>query len=758
VVVLPWNDQAEATLTIDEIDDLEGFGGTDPTTLIRDRHHRQALLNSSLWVLLTDGQIADHLVQDFATGIGNAGLHGTASIIICVGSATMDPAHCNISVGKSVFSVVPDCMILFHDVLTEKVFVFQCKGRFKALLSKTQQDIVFSESMAWTDLPQISYEILRDFAVPKRRELSFNTVLLTSGKKFDLNDIYNDTLDPSISDEILSNDDDLKTLLLTASTRGRKEDVQRWISKKKLRISDPIWISRPDPKQRAHHALEQLVGALRNSASFLDIARLRGNLRSAHEANWDVFTSTVSTEIRNGWTRDVHSPSILAPVSPPLSISQPFSVAGDDFWTPQISPARPSSGAIFTQGYRCKGANTHGPGEVAGSGYFTSICGLCERRGEIMALILQKPEENGSTPNHPRPHSTAKHKYPFVLGNFPDVDVISPEIYCETCSVYLVRQGRSPKSDAVLGALPLVQDTLMKVFESRFHKSITLSVFLSVLYNTLNDLTTEDSDESIDLTRAIRWTCPNLLQTIQVSRDTSSPTRRQQATLIDPVLGTLAETIPLLVKHALQGHGPLLSYPIDGFLVVLLAAKDIDNENCEREGLRCAIWLRLATHFAESYYICMQEDGKDSAREKLSNIVYAKDPDSHPRDSETPAPMLRKSCVPLASLEGTLLCSSDDWETFRRLGNLFAPISSRCGPAMAVYLHCLLEYSKIYKKATECFKALRKEKLLRKVFVAPEEVNLGQAADLISRLQTWVVTSGGLGLEDSHLTRSPQPL
>ena len=804
VVVLPWNDEAESVLALDEMDDLFGAGGTDPTTLIRDRHHRQALLNSSLWVLLTDGEIDEYLIKDFAMGIGNVGLHGTASIVVCAGHATKTPALCNISVGKSVFAVAPDCMFVFHDVPTEKVYILQCKGRFKALLPSTKQNIVLDQGTTWEELPQISYEDLRDFDVPERRELSCDTVLLTSGKTFDLNDVYKDILDASITNEILSNDDDLKTLLLTAATRGRKEDVKKWISKKKLQISDLMWMPRPDLGQRSCQTVEKLIEAMRNSNTS-DITNLKRNLQSAHEANWNKFTTIISTEKENARIREVviadatarlklednpltpPSPVLLGPVSPMLtetSYSLPQPTPTEDYPERRYHrnrspsrcvdirlsgsrnpyravPPRPSLDVIFTQGYKCKVRETD-PGFSSSSEYFEGNCTMCNRTAQVMALILRKPEDDELTANYPQPQQDAKHKFPFVLGNFPDVDITSSEIYCETCSVYLVRHGRSPKADCILGALPLVRtqgkdyginlkswtETLTKVFEGRFHESITLSVFLSVLYNTLDDLMAVDSSENTILIRAIRWTCRNLLQAIQVFRDTTSvplgesPLADDGSSSPPRSSAPLGEIIPQLVGNALRGHGPLLTYPLDGFLILIFAARDIDNENCKRESLRCVVWLRIAFHIAEEHYTSMLKDGNEKARSNLFQLLHARHPEAKPGTSSQEM-LLRKSPITLASLENTHLLSSDDLETFRRTGTLFTHISSKCGAASAVYLHYLLEFSQMYSNAIECFEALRKEKALRKVFVAPEEVNLGQAVDIISRLQTTLKNMNG---------------
>jgi hypothetical protein len=103
-------------------------------------------------------------------------------------------------------------------------------------------------------------------------------------------------------------------------------------------------------------------------------------------------------------------------------------------------------------------------------------------------------------------------------------------------------------------------------------------------------------------------------------------------------------------------------------------------------------------------------------------------------------PALVKRSIILTSLEGTHLLSSDDLNTFRRMGHLFTHIGSKCGAAIAVYLHYLLEYDSMCSDAMACLDTMRREKALRKVFVAPEAVNDKQVTDLVAQLHN--TTSG----------------
>jgi hypothetical protein len=383
------------------------------------------------------------------------------------------------------------------------------------------------------------------------------------------------------------------------------------------------------------------------------------------------------------------------------------------------------------------------------SEHFEGTCSLCTRPGQVMALVLKRPENEELTPNYPMPGQHAKHMFPFVLGNYPDVDILAQETYCEACTVYLKLHGQSPKAACVVGALPLVQthghlhrfnlqswnETLISAFGGRFHEDVVISIFLAVLYNTLDDLTSVDSRENTHLIRALRWACRNLLQSLIVCGDTSTTPLRQS-----PAQGTrssapLADTIPRLLKDAMNGNGPYSKYPLDGFLVLILAARDVDNENCERGTLRCIVWLRLMTHIIEEHFSLMGTASRERVKNLLAQIVYTEASGVQQANMHQ-TPRTRKSSISTTTLEGTHLLSSTDMQTFQRLGSLFTYIGTKCCPALAVLLHYLLEYSPMCKTSGECLTLLKKETKLRKLFCAPEDVDPSRATALIADLDS----------------------
>lgn len=331
--VLPWQSVACQPIPLSSITSLHSSGGTNPTVLNSDSRHKHVLQNCSMWFLLTDGEIDTSDVRDFALGIGEEGLHGKACVTILFGHRPLRPVSCNISVGQAVFAVAPDCAFLFQDVDSKEIFVFQCKGCFRKFLPHTTTEIVLDYKTSWRDLPQIPYEEIANITVPKPRRVGMNTAILTSGQFVNLEDLYHNRLSPEVVARIFDNDDDLKSVLLTAQSRGKSREIEDWISKQRMSQKTQEYFDRPDANNNASRTLKTLVVALKGQTrnSHLETT-YRRKLREAHHVNWASFISSITiaqdqmvqrnTVIDDALARvkmsreTPSSPAMMSPVSP----------------------------------------------------------------------------------------------------------------------------------------------------------------------------------------------------------------------------------------------------------------------------------------------------------------------------------------------------------------------------------------------------------------------------------------------------------
>jgi len=135
-----------------------GHGGTSPNCIVKNPAAVDLIKESDLWVLLTDGEIAEYGVVQLTQ---LAELHGVTHapvILIITGPRRDTPAYANISVGVSFFSSARDASILFREDTTcypfsRQLFLIDAKGAFEAL--KPSEGVNLS---SWESLPTFDNE------------------------------------------------------------------------------------------------------------------------------------------------------------------------------------------------------------------------------------------------------------------------------------------------------------------------------------------------------------------------------------------------------------------------------------------------------------------------------------------------------------------------------------------------------------------------------------------------------------------------
>ncbi|KAG7006833.1 hypothetical protein G7Y79_00012g031690 [Physcia stellaris] len=261
--IVPWSGAVYPTLKLEEVHRLVPKDMTDPSHLCRSASSITALRKSSLWFLMTDGQVTVPVIQKFANAVPNIQLHGTACVVIIFGSRPAMPKDVNISVGYSVFAVAPHCMILFHDIDTEEVYALRAKGCFESLLPSDQDTPASSNTTRintedatgnltdtkfkvqperkeitqmdmdtkWADVARITYRNLARLHIPNPIPLSTDHIALSDGSSISIDDVLNNNLPEPVSARLFSNERDLTSILTTAGSRGLGDRADRWLTR-----------------------------------------------------------------------------------------------------------------------------------------------------------------------------------------------------------------------------------------------------------------------------------------------------------------------------------------------------------------------------------------------------------------------------------------------------------------------------------------------------------------------------------------------
>lgn len=761
--IIPWNHVTKNVLRLSELNNLYSSGGTDPNSINTNTEATIALKKCSAWFLLTDGEMNFSHVHKFSDGICKASLHGTPCVIVLFGYKSARPWKCNVSVGLSVFSNAADCLFLFHDIDTTQVYILQSKGNFNAVLPPRYHETVLHSETLWQDLPTFGYRQLFDLPIPLRQQLRPDDLLLQDGKRVNLHDLYRHRVDPAIAHDIMENDDNLKTVLLSAQLRGEDDEIEAWISKQTLTKPSNLMADRPDTNNQATRSIQKLLNAMFSEPpDYSTIHSLQQHIRVAHFANWEVFLSNLgarnelesvrSTVVSDAMTRvrsnrndirsGTHSPGLLAPVSPSPSVD-PLSFVGAGYMTPPNSqtrhpkmygswstaearhswglkaPSRPTNlselermraklgedaGILFIKGYRYE-EEFSDPG-------FKDTCLVCGQDNVLLTVLLKLPPKGLSTPGFPSPGDRKGLAYPLAMGSYPETDVLSSYVCCDSCAQALIRGKLQLDDGEITAAIPLMpaafvgkyKETTLELIDAalgkRFHRTAVLLVFLSIIYSTLAII---DGDK-VELRReALKklsmWMCRNAKLPLDLSISTTGNT---------PRTGTFAEPLPLvhvIVRNLCTFHepdSPLLQHPVGGFIVLMLLAHDLDFDLQE---LHETIWQRFLFHLVEKYCALMATNQARAVAE-LQDIIQVNSTDpsktgqnlgnpdcSSANVTTTAVPEARK--ITPDDLCGTHLLSEEELDDFKRLGALFEPIETRSSALMVFLTRLYLDVPKV---------------------------------------------------------------
>ncbi|KAJ3538124.1 hypothetical protein NM208_g6040 [Fusarium decemcellulare] len=487
-----------------------------------------------------------------------------------------------------------------------------------------------------------------------------------------------------------------------------------------------------------------------NRGTLAKVQAFRSTLRNVHEWNWRQFSGQVRVgqersdrlneaaaevllTINSYDSEGSMSPAILTPMSSPAQGSDylspveslPLSPPDNIRERPQrrYSPLSSSStknqrtnmeftqakDLLFLPGFRAERTLAKSLSQPLN---FYDTCSICQEPRVIQTILLQSSASTNSTPGLPEPGHRAGHKYPLLLGNFPETDIILPITSCDACASALLQSGELPNGDRVAAALPLVslsvdinrelwEKTLAQVYGHRFHNSIVFLLFLSTVCATFEDLDdNQSSSDSPGLRKSLEWCCKEICKLQGLSL------RAGLTPAGSPLANVVTEATPLekTLLHAFCGMRPVLwestmfSYPMDGFLVLVRLARLMNN--IPPESIERFVWKRLLYYFTEQHTKLQNEAGVQGANAALKEILHCSPASREPVQDmslefgKASIAHGQLNTIALMDLCGTYLfpSSSDILEDFQRTGEYFQTIQDtlKYRTSIAVFLHLLL--------------------------------------------------------------------
>ena len=742
VRLLPWCDEALPPICLPGesilMGQLKSGGGTSPKVLYSSAASLHALSSCGLWFLLTDGEIENSLVQDFAIATAELGLHGLACIIVIFGSTLAEPpANCNISVGLATYAVAPDCLFLFQDVSTGSLSILQAKGCFKELLPRSQSSYiqpVINIYTSWGELPHISYEDFSRIRIAPPKKLDLDEIALQEDLTVRMRDLYCGAVDEESVAQIIKNEDNLKSIVMAETTRGNSHELQKWLAEQE-RPEPALTRHRTDVNNLAQRTVTELLECLGSSGNNTKTEGLRETLREAHAVNRRQFQEVFSKHTEQkamirGANRCYRRASEVGYAMKDEPIHRIRAIS-DVYDPPEISQTD-EPGFLFLPGFQ-RGSSTT-------KKEFVGRCMLCHGTSVLAILLKTSPEI--STPNFPRRGSLSRLAFPLAMGGFAETDVVSFFLSCDACALYLVRNFRSPHSETITGALPLASlelneaawlRSLEATFKGRFQSCDLNELFVAILDKKIIDNENRNASPHdirlMDL--ALRWTKLSLLAITQVPVTLSSSFGHWAS---DPhrsesLLTVVSDRALLNPADPQNAEIAILRYPLPGFMVIIRLMCDVGNA---QSSIRTYLFQRLLFHFTE-VYLKFQTNGVETASNAIDEMLRHNPRNLTALSQSDSIPGLRSSILTEDLLAFNLLDQAT-LATFRTAKE-FEDVEKRTGQATAVYLHHLSRHGRDYNSPVDCFNALKVDPSMRQVISNPLAISEGLSKELISQIE-----------------------
>lgn len=733
--VLPWDNTYWNPRPLGDEEGLECGYGTRPGSLVEDGNSPSALTlkDCSLWFLLTDGKISPKEILGFSSSLCAQGIHGTPCVLIVYGRRPNRPMDCNISVGISVFAITPNSILLYHDVEDRQLYVLQYKGCFKAMAKMGATDIMLDERTTWNMIPTIKYSDLFEIVVPRSAPLAKDEMILPSGTRIKLDDVYKDQLSTSQMEGIFANNDDLKSLVLTTFTKGQTNKMKGWLNTQEQKKIDATDWPRPDMDGKASTLVQELLGTFKSDEAKEEKIKRQGQLqallRQAHYNNWAAFTGIV--HLQEDKVRDSTSKARAASSSLTKVVRDNASSASS------VSPL--DYGDTKTPVHRSKSVIPgllHVPGFQAGRQNYqlTGFCWLCRAFIDQFAILFCEPLPGQPTQSFPGPSSHTEVLFPLSMANFRETDIVSQIACCDACANIMAKSGAMAEGRKITGALPLVPwwsskkntesltKTVDTALQGRFDTSQLHLILLAVLYNAFDEACQNSTAESRLVAKLTQSACREIGENVKSAFWARSGTHEASA---------IRRVLIYSRDEKIEDLESLLQQPMDSFILAIRVAFPEEaletasqRTRVERPVITDLILQRLFVHFIEQHLLLRASEGEDAANQQLKSLLAEIEMplDEHlgTLDLATDLAGNETTCpVVLSKLTESHLLDEVTLIHLRKIGDPFNFMESTFNLKIARFISRLTKLQSQSKVALEIYKELKEP-------LAPQE---GQATE-----------------------------
>ncbi|ORY10140.1 hypothetical protein BCR34DRAFT_588855 [Clohesyomyces aquaticus] len=576
---------------------------------------------------MTNREIKEGIVRQFARGIQGYRLHRKAYIICIFSKGDKKPARCSISVRISVFARSPHAAFLFSNVNTRETYILQTKGCFSGLLPHGAAAPRLGEDTAWDDLPQTSFKDLSQVHIPPSIIVRVNEVVLQDNTQLDIGSFLQDLpKDEDTIAQILDDEETLNTIAVTAKLQQESNRLRPWLDRLDAKFGEATTEAEPAPTSAVQVSSEPRSTKVTSALSKLDFRDDSAREEDDHDDNPGGPPDVVNVTCNH----TPHSSLGYHERRDSLGHMRRMSLSGLELASDNLGRPAPfqfGSGMTRVQSNGIQSAPGFTKSRRQGSQFYgISSCMGCTKKGDVYCLLL-RAVPTSLTAHFPSVYTHSIIQFPLAMGNYAKTNILSSSVVYNACAARYDHQRPSKHDNTIVASLPLVSysdnhtawlGTINVALSRRFHVSQLPIIFLSILYIKLKRLVSEEEDKlsKPDLCDAIKWTANMLLSEVvlQPSRIASInnfSNSSLHAVLLQNFRSTRSNSL----------YTKLLQYPLDRFIVANAALSNWrPSQSFSSSNRKLVVFLKFLYHLTKSF-VKFRDDNDDIVTRAARSLV-----------------------------------------------------------------------------------------------------------------------------------------
>ncbi|TEY37766.1 hypothetical protein BOTCAL_0510g00020 [Botryotinia calthae] len=424
-------------------------GGTQPQYILRNQNSMQAIRESDIWFLLTDGEVPNYEVYTLAELGQELGVFDCATVFLITSHIRNAPNEADVSVGITSYANCSNAICLFKDYESNRIYVIASKGSFAALDQAEDHD-------SWEKLTSFPSEAALvqkitelEVHVPTAETRVLTPVQLNLGEEW--NAAHNNS-QPTlvnvdmllragvISDEdrdLLFADEALDALLLACKSRGKLTELRSFLLAQKV---EQLTIKLEDVSGAA--GFIHLLADQETSSETRVL--LQSKLRDAHEENRKAYTAA-QNDVQLQGIRDRNRKVDAA--------LRALSDSEKSGFTAEIL-SRKSNRARRAENISTDSAVDVSVLDFEASG-FRGECQVCCGDNEVMSIALKVLSADAMAANT----DNFALDFPLAAGRFEaNMNILSSQCICFQCALF-GKPGHSIYGEEISAVIPALEYT-----------------------------------------------------------------------------------------------------------------------------------------------------------------------------------------------------------------------------------------------------------------------------------------------------------